>query len=116
MYTRVQSREPGARCRLAVFLGSGDYYKARRCEHGTHTAGMLGGHTSEMLTLVSALDFTRYTPRTYIVSEGDTLSAQKAVDLEKARQDPAKVHFDNPFHFESDFLFRSQRKTGHPIY
>jgi beta-1,4-N-acetylglucosaminyltransferase len=31
---------------------------------------------------VSALDFSRYTPRTYVVSEGDSLSAQKAVALE----------------------------------
>ncbi|KAK7057141.1 UDP-N-acetylglucosamine transferase subunit ALG14 [Favolaschia claudopus] len=52
---------------LAVFLGS-------------------GGHTSEALTLISALDFSRYTPRTYIISEGDVLSAQKAHDLELSKQ------------------------------
>ncbi|TFY65860.1 hypothetical protein EVG20_g5230 [Dentipellis fragilis] len=52
-----------ATCSLAVFLGS-------------------GGHTSEALSLVSALDFTRYTPRTYIVSSGDSLSVQKALALE----------------------------------
>lgn len=45
-----------------------------------------------MLTLVSALDFTRYTPRTYIVSEGDKLSAQKATDLENLRHGSAKVN------------------------
>ncbi|RDB25373.1 UDP-N-acetylglucosamine transferase subunit ALG14 [Hypsizygus marmoreus] len=50
-------------CSLAVFLGS-------------------GGHTSEALALVSALDFSRYTSRTYIVSEGDNFSAQKASALE----------------------------------
>jgi len=50
-------------CKLAVFLGS-------------------GGHTSEALMLISALDFTRYSPRVYVISEGDTLSAQKAADLE----------------------------------
>lgn len=44
-----------------------------------------GGHTSEALSLVSALDFGRYVPRTYIISEGDTLSMQKAVDLESAK-------------------------------
>ncbi|KAJ7703133.1 oligosaccharide biosynthesis protein Alg14-like protein [Mycena rosella] len=48
---------------LAVFLGS-------------------GGHTTEALTLISALDFDRYSPRTYVVSQGDSLSAQKARDLE----------------------------------
>ncbi|KAJ6499240.1 glycosyltransferase family 1 protein [Mycena sanguinolenta] len=52
---------------LAVFLGS-------------------GGHTSEALTLISALDFNRYTPRTYIVSEGDSFSAQKARELELSKE------------------------------
>jgi beta-1,4-N-acetylglucosaminyltransferase len=32
--------------------------------------------------LTSALDLTRYAPRTYIISEGDTLSAKKAIALE----------------------------------
>jgi len=53
-------------CHLAVFLGS-------------------GGHTSEALALVSALDFSRYTPRTYIVSEGDHLSERKAIALEQLK-------------------------------
>ncbi|KAF9070551.1 glycosyltransferase family 1 protein [Rhodocollybia butyracea] len=53
-------------CKLAVFLGS-------------------GGHTSEMLALVSSLDFDRYTPRTYILSEGDTLSERKAIALEASK-------------------------------
>lgn len=35
--------------------------------------------------LVSALDFSRYAHRTYLISAGDTLSAQKAVALEKAK-------------------------------
>ncbi|KAJ7497356.1 glycosyltransferase family 1 protein [Mycena latifolia] len=51
---------------LAVFLGS-------------------GGHTTEALTLISALDFTRYSPRTYIVSQGDSLSSQKASELELSK-------------------------------
>jgi hypothetical protein len=51
-----------------------------------------GGHTSESLALVSSLNFARYTPRTYIISEGDTLSAKKAVALEMSRSsDPATV-------------------------
>ncbi|KAI0300999.1 oligosaccharide biosynthesis protein Alg14 like-domain-containing protein [Multifurca ochricompacta] len=53
-------------CHLAVFLGS-------------------GGHSSEALSLMSALDFSRYTPRTYFVSEGDPLSEQKAVALERLK-------------------------------
>jgi len=55
-------------CGLAVFLGS-------------------GGHTTEALALVSALDFARYTPRTYIISDGDILSAQKARELEERKHD-----------------------------
>lgn len=43
----------------------------------------LGGHTTESLALVSTLDFSRYKPRLYIVSEGDVLSSQKARNLEQ---------------------------------
>jgi beta-1,4-N-acetylglucosaminyltransferase len=39
---------------------------------------------------VSALDFSRYTPRTYLVSEGDSLSAQKAIALEGLKAASAK--------------------------
>ncbi|KAG7440034.1 glycosyltransferase family 1 protein [Guyanagaster necrorhizus] len=52
--------------KLAVFLGS-------------------GGHTSEAIALLSSLDFTRFSPRIYIVSDGDNLSAQKARDLESKK-------------------------------
>lgn len=43
--------------------------------------------------LVSTLDFSRYTPRTYLVSEGDSLSATKAIALErvKAASNPSIV-------------------------
>jgi beta-1,4-N-acetylglucosaminyltransferase len=41
-----------------------------------------GGHTSEALMLLSSLNFDRYWPRTYVISEGDTLSARKALNLE----------------------------------
>ncbi|CAD6941418.1 unnamed protein product [Tilletia controversa] len=49
--------------KVAVFLGS-------------------GGHTAEMLKLVSALDPARYTERIYFVSHGDQFSSQKARELE----------------------------------
>ncbi|KAF5317209.1 hypothetical protein D9611_003823 [Ephemerocybe angulata] len=55
-----------ATCSLSVFLGS-------------------GGHTSELLAMISGLDFHRYQPRIYYVSEGDTLSANKAIALEKSK-------------------------------
>jgi beta-1,4-N-acetylglucosaminyltransferase len=35
--------------------------------------------------MISALDFTRYTPRTYIISEGDVLSEKKAIALELSK-------------------------------
>ncbi|KAF4598570.1 UDP-N-acetylglucosamine transferase subunit [Pleurotus pulmonarius] len=59
-------RQASETCSLAVFLGS-------------------GGHTSEALSLLSSLDFTRYTPRKYVVSEGDILSAEKAISLETSK-------------------------------
>ncbi|KAK7692745.1 hypothetical protein QCA50_004378 [Cerrena zonata] len=58
---------------LAVFLGS-------------------GGHTSEALTLLSALDFTRYSPRSYVYSQGDILSAKKAVGLELLKTAESSTH------------------------
>jgi len=63
---KPRKRNDGETCVLAVFLGS-------------------GGHTSEALMLTSGLDFSRYSPRIYIVSEGDTLSTNKAVSLERAK-------------------------------
>lgn len=45
----------------------------------------IGGHTSESLMMLSALDFNRYSPRTYVVSDGDSLSGQKAIALERLK-------------------------------
>lgn len=73
-------------CALAVFLGSGaaiNYITSV----SVRLTDSLGGHTSEALTMISALDFTRYSPRTYIISEGDTLSAKKAIALEAVKGD-----------------------------
>ncbi|KAJ4483363.1 glycosyltransferase family 1 protein [Lentinula aciculospora] len=66
--------------KLAVFLGS-------------------GGHTSEMLALVSSLDFGRYYPRVYIISEGDTLSERKAVLLEAKAARSTSKKTQNPYTF-----------------
>jgi beta-1,4-N-acetylglucosaminyltransferase len=73
-------RNKRTQCKLAVFLGSGKFPFVDG--HNLESDPLLGGHTSEALQMVSALDFTKYTPRTYIISEGDHLSAQKAQDLE----------------------------------
>ncbi|RKP08726.1 oligosaccharide biosynthesis protein Alg14 like-domain-containing protein [Thamnocephalis sphaerospora] len=45
-------------CRVGVLLGS-------------------GGHTSEMLALLESMDATRYSPRIYLVTQGDTLSEER---------------------------------------
>ncbi|KAK0555384.1 54S ribosomal protein L7, mitochondrial [Tilletia horrida] len=60
---RGYKRNANETIKVAVFLGS-------------------GGHTAEMLTLVSSLDPDRYRQRVYYVSDGDQLSANKARLLE----------------------------------
>lgn len=77
-------KSSAATCSLAVFLGSGHSFHSGLMAY----AGLIwwaGGHTSEALQLLSSLDFTRYTPRRYIISSGDHLSAQKAAMLEQAK-------------------------------
>ena len=80
---RVNSQRKGKTRSLAVFLGSG----ASRSTWWSSTDDFIGGHTAEALALVSALDFQRYKSRTYVISQGDILSAQKAADLEKSKSE-----------------------------
>jgi beta-1,4-N-acetylglucosaminyltransferase len=80
--TRVKQRDSSSKCSLAVFLGSGVCSKAME-QRASQCS--VGGHTSEALTLLESLDFTRYTPRTYIVCEGDESSADKARRLEDTK-------------------------------
>jgi beta-1,4-N-acetylglucosaminyltransferase len=80
-------RASNSSCKVAVFLGSGKHNIHIITDATRLILGfMKGGHTSEALTLMSALDFRRYTHRIYIVSEGDNLSAQKALALESQRE------------------------------
>ncbi|KAE8254879.1 hypothetical protein A4X13_0g3239 [Tilletia indica] len=60
---KPRKRSEDEKIKVAVFLGS-------------------GGHTAEMLKLVSALDPARYTERVYFVSHGDQFSTSKAYELE----------------------------------
>ncbi|WVO12782.1 hypothetical protein L204_100390 [Cryptococcus depauperatus] len=60
-----QRRPRGSECSMVIFLGS-------------------GGHTSEMKTLLSTLDFHRYRPRTYIYCHGDNLSLKVVSELESS--------------------------------
>ncbi|KAI0329724.1 oligosaccharide biosynthesis protein Alg14 like protein, partial [Cubamyces sp. BRFM 1775] len=74
-------RQASVSCNLAVFLGS-------------------GGHTSEILSLLSAIDFARYSRRIYFISEGDTLSMHKAIDLECVKAaDANKGTHSTPYSF-----------------
>lgn len=36
-----------------------------------------GGHTTEMITLLSGMELKNYTPRTYVVANSDTMSVEK---------------------------------------
>lgn len=87
-------------CHLAVFLGSGTTTSST---FFTIFTGIIpGGHTSEAITLISSLDFSRYYPRTYIVSQGDVLSAKKASALEfsKASESPSHHVSKSSFAYE----------------
>jgi len=55
------------------------------CHRYDDDSAFQGGHTTEILKLVSSLEFTRYSPRIYIVSSGDSLSAEKARVLETSK-------------------------------
>ena len=53
--------------------------------------------------MVSTLDFNRFTPRTYIVSEGDSLSLRKAEELERRKAHPHTVgHLESLLRHYSD--------------
>jgi len=76
-------REPAV---LPSFLDQVRNVVLPRCRVDKHCHEPAGGHTTEALALVSALDFARYTPRTYIISDGDTLSAEKAREMEERKR------------------------------
>ncbi|KAG0091608.1 UDP-N-acetylglucosamine transferase subunit [Podila epicladia] len=67
--TSLSSVEPGTTCTTTIFLGS-------------------GGHTAEMLQLVSGLDPQKYTPRHYVVGWDDEASVEKVHHLETSRGQP----------------------------
>ncbi|KAG0029655.1 UDP-N-acetylglucosamine transferase subunit [Podila clonocystis] len=64
--TSQSSVEPGTKCTTTIFLGS-------------------GGHTAEMLQLVSGLDLQKYSPRHYVVGWDDEASIEKVHRLESNR-------------------------------
>jgi beta-1,4-N-acetylglucosaminyltransferase len=82
---KPRKRNDGETCVLAVFLGSGFSDNPLIGPAFSPAYVNPGGHTSEALMLTSGLDFSRYSPRIYIVSEGDTLSTNKVVSLEHSK-------------------------------
>lgn len=46
-----------------------------------------GGHTAEMLRIISHLNFKNYSPRVYICAQTDKLSSEKIKDLENGNKD-----------------------------
>ncbi|KAI8052017.1 UDP-N-acetylglucosamine transferase subunit ALG14 [Syncephalis plumigaleata] len=55
-------------CRVTILLGS-------------------GGHTAEMLALLNALTLEQYTPRNYLITEGDTLSKHRVMRWESSSRE-----------------------------
>jgi hypothetical protein len=53
---------------------------------------IVGGHTAEMLNLLSVLQKERYSPRFYVAAATDNMSLQKARALEDSLAD--EVHSD----------------------
>ena len=51
----------------------------------------LGGHTAEMLSLLSVLRMDRYTPRFYIAAATDDMSLQKARSFEDSLPDKVYI-------------------------
>ena len=75
---------------MAIFLGS-------------------GGHTGEMLRLISKLNLSKFT-RTWIYSSGDNTSIKKATEFEEAQLN------DNNEHHQPQYLcIPRARKVGEPI-
>ena len=75
-------RRPGSPSHLLSILGS-------------------GGHTAEMLAMLRNMDTQLYTHRTYIVSEGDHISAQRARALEEELWSTTKSRLKNEPKVES---------------
>lgn len=61
------------------------YPRAKSRNHTTKTMIVLGsgGHTTEMMNLVNALDKKRYHPRHYVIASSDPLSLEKVKQFEE---------------------------------
>ncbi|XP_071711551.1 uncharacterized protein [Rutidosis leptorrhynchoides] len=68
-----------------------------------------GGHTAEMINLLSVMQKDRYTPRFYIAAATDNMSLQKARVFEETLDDKARLQGPDSTHFMQ--IYRS-REVG----
>ncbi|KNC50042.1 UDP-N-acetylglucosamine transferase subunit ALG14 [Thecamonas trahens ATCC 50062] len=89
---RTAACVPGLRAALGLGRSQGS---GRRRPAGQAAAALVvlgsGGHTSEMLSMLAALDRARYSPRTYVVAATDRHSAGKAEAAEEGAGDARVV-------------------------
>lgn len=98
--SRPPKRKSGETCSLGIFMGSGAslslplpaYARSGEPRAGSELRGA-GGHTAEMMALLSTLPLERYTPRTYVYCHGDALSP-RLVDAFEQEQSHARSHSD----------------------
>lgn len=72
--------------------------KSKARNHTTKTMIVLGsgGHTSEMMSLVAALDKKRYHPRHYVIASSDPLSLEKVKQFEEPSTSTANNFYWTP--------------------
>jgi len=63
-----------------------------------------GGHTAEMVELLSGMDFNHFSPRIYVIAETDETSSQRVRQLETIRKTDTREH---------DVLFISRSREVH---
>jgi len=81
--TQPTVRRKGSTCSLGIFLGSG-VLSPLPLDHNPNESQ--GGHSAEMRTLLSTLDITRYSPRTYVYCYGDDISLRTVLELESSNK------------------------------
>jgi hypothetical protein len=71
-----------APCKAMIVIGSG--FTPVTVSY-SHLMSRAGGHTSEMLRLMSGLEDSRYHPRLYVMSNTDKISESKVTSFEQSR-------------------------------
>ena len=72
---------------LVVLHNTGHLLKSS-CEVFT-CSSPTGGHTSELLRLLSAFNLTKFSPRHYVIADTDSMSHKKVVAFETDRESSA---------------------------